>query len=320
MRFITLLVALVLASGVLASCTGSTVTPCDSNPDGPGCLGTCTGQCVSDVSGFGNFMVLLWSGPEGTTPPACPSVTQGGLLGYLDTPPGMTTCSSACSCSPSSGACFLPLMAAANATSCPASGTGTAFNPPENWSGTCAANAVSSADSVTIDPPEIGGMDQRSPTLSEVATITAGTTRALRCNDITPFPAGQCPLATNNICAYPNVQGFSVCLWGATAGDLVCPADWPVKHLYFDDEQACECTCAAPAGDSCSTTVTVYGDGACSKALASASVSSDQPAACVDVAAGSALGGMEATSPIYHAGTCAPTLTKNPVTTMCCLQ
>jgi hypothetical protein len=315
-RFLAFLVA-----PLLANCAGKPVNPCDNDPNGPACLGTCTGQCVSDVTSFGDYMVLLWSGPDGTTPPTCPSVTEGGLLGYLDTPPAVTTCSPACSCSPSSAACFPPSTLAANSAICPPSGTGTALDSPEQWSGACAATAVASADSVTIDPPEIGTMDQCSPTPTEMATITGGKTRAMRCNDVTPFPAGQCPLATNNICAYPNVNGFSVCLLAPyEAGDVACPVDWPVKHLYYDDAEACACRCADPVGDSCSTTVTVFGDSACSEALASASVSSDQPAACVNVAPGSALGGIEATSPTYHAGTCAPILTKNPVTTMCCLS
>jgi hypothetical protein len=305
---------------VFASCGTAVVNPCDQNPNGPGCLGTCTGQCVPDATPFGLFLVLLWSGPDGTAPPECPSETGGGgLLGYLDTPPDATTCNPECSCSPSSGNCFPPSMLTASSGICPGSGTGTPIGSPEAWSGACAPAAVASAASVTIEPPGIGTVHQCAPPFTQTPTITGGKTRALRCGDPRYLPAGECPLATQAICAFPDVEGFALCLWGdPEAGDTACPPDWPVKHLYFDDANACACTCADPVGDFCSTTMTVFGDGACSKPLASTTVSSNQPPMCVPVAPGSTLGGMTATSSTYHSGACAPVLDKNPVSTMCC--
>jgi hypothetical protein len=321
MRIPTRFLAL-FAVPAFASCSTS---PCDSNPNGPSCLGTCTGQCAPDAPGLAWFMVYLWSAPDGTPPPDCPGATSGGggLLGYLDTPPDVTSCSPSCECSPSSGACFQPSTVAANGVSCPPSGSGATFTLPDAWSGACATNsAAPSARSVSVAQPGLSTSDNGvfgcQPSQTTKPTFAGGKTRAMRCTTLNLHPEGECPLATHNLCAWANVDGFSVCL--LNQGDIACPSAWPVKHLYFDDEQACQCNCGPATGDSCSTTVTLFEDGACTNPIGAASVSSDQPAACVDVATGSKLGSVSAAPPTYHAGMCAPQTTKSPVTTLCCLE
>src|SRR5271154_5763727 len=76
--------------------------------------------------------------------------------------------------------------------------------------------------------------------------------------------------------------------------------------LVFYNAQECICACGSPIGDSCSATVTVYEDGACSQPLGSVMVSSDQPQACVNVPPGSAFRSKSATPPVYNSGTCTP--------------
>ena len=74
----------------------------------------------------------------------------------------------------------------------------------------------------------------------------------------------------------------------------------------FLNSQACGCQCQKPVGESCSATVTVHADDACTQPLGSVTVSSDQPKACVDVAVGSTFKSKSSTPPVYKAGTCEP--------------
>jgi hypothetical protein len=148
--------------------------------------------------------------------------------------------------------------------------------------------------------------------------FSGGKTSALTCNglgtDLNDVP-GTCP-STNEVCAYPNFPGFTVCT--ENVGDVACPDGWPTKHLFFASDRACYCSCGAAVGESCSATVTVYTDGACSNPLGSVMATSDQPAACLDVAPGSGLGSKSAMVS-YQPGTCAPVLAAPAPLTVCCL-
>lgn len=298
---------------------GSTSTdPCIVDP--ASCMGTCAGQCEPEPLGFAALFMYLWSGPVGSTPPECPAETPRPSLGYLDTPPDSVSCSP-CSCGPSQGSCFLPSSMTANSAACPASGPGvqhTPFDAPTVWDGTCTAqDAVPSADSLTVSPTEFGGGASECGTSGgESMDVQGGKLRSLTCTSLSLKPDGKCP--SGETCTFPSVEGFSVCIANFIA-DVPCPPGWPVKHLNYDESELCNCSCGDPVGESCSTTVTVYQDSACTKPLGSASVSASKPAACLDVAAGSALGSKSATPPSYTAGTCAPTLTKNHPWTLCCL-
>lgn len=121
------------------------------------------------------------------------------------------------------------------------------------------------------------------------------------------------------VCAYPKADGFLTCIVKLAPGDIECPAGWTDKHLVFENVDACGCTCGAPGGDSCSATVTVYADTACSQPLGSLKVSSDQATGCVDVPAGSTFGSKSSTPPVYMAGTCTPATTESHPVTFCCL-
>jgi hypothetical protein len=65
--------------------------------------------------------------------------------------------------------------------------------------------------------------------------------------------------------------------------------------------------------------VTVFGDTACAKPLASTMISFNQKEVCVDTPSGSNLGSMSATL-TYQAGQCTPRVTKYIPITMCCLR
>jgi hypothetical protein len=65
-------------------------------------------------------------------------------------------------------------------------------------------------------------------------------------------------------------------------------------------------------------TVTAYEDSVCSTPVATATVTSNQSEACVDVSPASALGSKSA-SVIYKPGTCTPNVQEISVSTLCCL-
>lgn len=308
-----LFVLLALAAG---GCGTGTPNPCDVNPES--CMGTCTGQCAPDAPGWPAVFFQVWSGPAGSTPPACPADTPYPGHGYLDTPPDSVSCS-ACSCGPSQGGCFQPPQMTANNAACPADAPGVqhaSFDPPIVWDGTCTAkDPVSSAGSLTVLPAQLAPDSQCGVSGVTATDVQGGKTIALTCSSPSNVPDGKCP--NGKVCAYGKVDGFLLCIT-EFSGDVACPVEWPDKHLYYDEGDLCVCSCGAPVGESCTTEVTVYGDNACTKPLGSTAVSEDKPA-CVDVPPGSAFGSKSATPPVFHAGTCAPKLEKSHPRTLCCL-
>jgi hypothetical protein len=177
---------------------------------------------------------------------------------------------------------------------------------------------VASADSVTVDPPALGNIGQCAAANSQVMEFSGGKTPALVCHSLgtqTNDVPGTCP-RPDQVCTYPNLPGFSICLlWD----DMTpCPEGWPTRHLVFEKSAACACSCGFPTGESCAVTVSAYADGACANPLGSVMAASDQPAACFDVAPGSALGSKAAVVN-YTPGTCPPKLQLTQSVTFCCL-
>lgn len=297
---------------------GSTTSdPCVENP--ASCMGTCTGQCAPDAPGFAEDMVQVWSGPIGSTPPACPAGAPVPTSGYLDAPPDSVTCSPACTCGSSQDECFLPGTLTVSAAACPG-GSATSLDPPAAWGGSCVTQAsAASVASFTVGPTGFAFKGGSCAPSSVAATnVEGGKAVAQLCTTTNnpPIPTGQCP--NGSICAFERVEGHLLCLLDVS-GDVSCPAGWPSKHLYYDHSALCACSCGAPTGESCTSTVTAYDDAACQNPLGSAAVSADQSAACVDVAPGSMLGSVSATPPVFKSGTCAPVLTKSQPWTLCCL-
>jgi hypothetical protein len=122
-----------------------------------------------------------------------------------------------------------------------------------------------------------------------------------------------------------------VCISQVGDSDCTGPALAPYteKHIFYDsyqDIRTCSpCTCGSPSGSTCSATISIYTDGACSTLAYSTTVNSSGPA-CHDLPAGSPLGSKSATAPTYAPGTCAPgggmpmgTVTPLDPTTFCCI-
>lgn len=307
---------------LLAGAACSSPAPCEKDPtgckdagnDGPIGPGSCTGVCVPHAPVGWFATVLLWIGEPNATRPSCPAVMGGESPGFADTPP--TVICPSCACSPSGSQCLLPIQWSANSGTCSGGSDGQQFNAPSSWDGTCnPMNAVASADSLTVQaPPNPAG--SCSPVVAGSVSIQ-GTTPALGCSGMPSVAPGTCG-DQSMVCAFPKTDIFRTCV--TIVGDRMCPDGWFNKHLVYLDSQACGCNCGGPVGDSCSATVTVYSDGACSQPLGSVMVSSDQPKGCVDVAPGSPFKSKSSTPPVYKAGTCTPAaFSEGDPFTFCCL-
>lgn len=297
----------------LAGC--SSADPCATDPTR--CLdaavdgGTCAGTCVPKLP-MVPLQVLLWTGSSGATPPTCPDAVPTPNPGFADVAPAVDC--APCLCLPSGGQCYLPQQVTAGAEACPG-GQQLPFDPPAPWDGTCSAmGSVSSATSVTVSPPALAS--GCTPTPSAPPVSVAGGTPAQTCGGLNIEETGTCS-DPDQMCAFANGGGFSSCVLRGVDG--TCPEGWPIKHLFYTLANVCTCLCGSAVGDSCSTTVTVYADGACSTPLASVLTSSDKPAQCGDVTPASMLGGISATLPTYTSGTCSPMSAALEYDTLCCL-
>ncbi len=303
----------------------STPDPCAKDPTlckdagTPDGLGTCAGQCAPSLPAMQGWFptVLLWTGMPNEMPPPCPAMHGGTSPGFVDTAP--TVDCPACVCPPSNAPCLLPTMMSANQDACPGSSGAKPFNAPQLWDGACnSSGPVSLADSLTVSPPLLETGSARgcdAPALTPLSI--KGATQAQLCAGVQPLDTGTCA-DPSQICAYPDTPGFATCV-SNTNNDAPCPDGWSDRHVFYNSDYACRCSCGVPVGDSCSATVTVFEDGACSKPIGSVMISSDQPAACADVMPGSTFASKSATTPVYKSGTCTPTLTPLASLTICCL-
>jgi hypothetical protein len=315
MRTIALFFALtVVGCGSSDPCAGDPGLCHDAGHDAD--PGTCTGQCVN-VPPSWSPGILLWLGPEGSTPPACPAMAQSSLPGYADAPPTTVECPP-CGCAPTHAFCLLSSTMEANKAACPGgAGQGVPFNAPDTWDGKCTAmDPIPSASSLEAPPPTLSISNGCGVSKDPPVKLAGGATRTLMCFDNFGIEPGACA-DPQEICTVAKVDGFALCL--AQDGDLACPDGWPNKHLTFPDYYECVCSCGPPTGESCSSTLSVYADSSCSQPIGSAVVSSDKPPVCIDTAPGSPFGSKSATPPLYQSGTCTPTLYKSLPETLCCL-
>jgi hypothetical protein len=132
-------------------------------------------------------------------------------------------------------------------------------------------------------------------------------------------PYGLC--SPGHVCLPDAVDGFEVCVEGLQTANMEdaavgCPPDFPVLHLLYsgltDTRQCGACSCGAPVGSKCSTSVSVYTDDMCgasdpaAPALLTLGVDSAS-ASCGDIKPiGSALGSKKATQAEYQPGSCSP--------------
>ncbi|MFS8069879.1 MAG: hypothetical protein ACMG6S_26235 [Byssovorax sp.] len=284
---------------------------------------TCDGQCVPAVPNQWFGPALVWMGVEVEAPP-CPAVAPvESYTGHGDLGSVASFCG-ACACAPPSGSCELPATLTASASVCPGDGSGvthTSFDPPANWGGTCTAasstpagklcGGVPCVQSITIAPLTLkqDGCSPIEPTT--MATPPAWGTFARSC--ITAPSTRVCGVVGELCAPMAPEPAFKLCI--SRSGDpekpaLACPSNYPVRSVFYDellDDRTCSpCLCDAPTGSTCTGSISIFDDSACSAPLISTKIGAAGPL-CHDVPAGSALGSKSASEPIYSPGTCAPT-------------
>jgi hypothetical protein len=309
----------------------------DASADGPtadagdASIPSCTGQCLPWLPDPWSSPQLVWIGPQPEAPlcPATASLTA--YAGSIDLDAGALPCGQ-CGCEPPDGGCVLPTTLTANAATCATLGPSTVqtpFDAPPGWDGGCFAGdridagAFGDAGSLTIPPPTVAD-----PPCAAIQPPTpdAGLTMSYAVACIGQV-AGAC--AGGFLCAPSPVTGFQACI--AQAGDVACTGStYTEKHLAFTapvDMRSCSpCTCGAPAGSTCTVTISAYPDSACATGVTSAvSVDSSGPL-CGDVRPGATIGSESASSLTYVPGSCTPaggvpsgTVTVASPMTFCCI-
>lgn len=314
----------------------------DGGAGGTAPMGTCApfGQCVptpSEIWWTGAESYLLWLAPLDAAPPACP--VQAPTLKKPTFYEGLVAPEKCerCSCRTPTGACELPTQLAAypiHPPVCPAP-VGTPFEPfyaPNPWDGMCSAMSPiqgKAIQSLMIPPLLVKDPSTCEPGLPTPRALTEQAHWTSQVQLCSPGPdlLGLCPgPAPFSLCAAAltpeaSKAGFVQCIGQSTEilgkkltpnvdPETICPADWPQKHeLYaaFTDTRVCSaCTCGAPVGSKCSTSISVDTTASnCTNSQITAPVDSTK-ATCLDVPNGSALLSKRADKPVYEPGMCPP--------------
>lgn len=296
----------------------------------------CAGDCVPAPPAGWDGPLLLRLGPDGTAL-ACPSnAPVMAYQGHADLVASQASCTD-CTCSAPSGTCAPPLQITTSALSCAANGPASRdFDGPPAWDGSCTdfdyiaagvlCTGVPCVDSLTAGPLVL---TENGCAPSAVALMNADpptwTTSVLACQTAAPFP----PACNGLFCAPSAAEapGFLSCIF--QHGDNDCPLSYPDKHLAyadFDDHRGCApCTCGAPGG-SCTATLDVFKDGACTKpVLLKLDLTAAGPS-CGDLPSAGLPLGSKQLALAYHPGACAPgggtpigSLDPSGPSTFCCV-
>jgi hypothetical protein len=296
--------------------------------------GACEGTCVPGT-------YAGWSPPflarlsEDTGPSKCPlQATNPYWFGFA--PPPAPTCGG-CTCQASTGSCALPAGMTANTAMCGAPSSGTAFDPPSPWDGSCTTQdaVAGGVQSVTVAPLVVteDGCVAVPPVVPQNLPKSAAFVQSC-----TGAASGVCP-NSGDLCqpALPSKKQdpgatWTYCVQRQGAGDEYtskCPTQYPEMFVFaagYTDTRACSpCTCGLPEGSGCSSLVAVYADGACSDEIGSVTALSSGPQ-CVDMPPASPLGSKAASPPEYEPGTCPAgggsmtgSLLPDEAWTLCCL-
>jgi hypothetical protein len=305
--------------------TCAPVAAADAGTDAAPWPPPCAGQCVpGNVSLDSSAPWLVWMGAEGPAP-ACPSDAPNDAYDGV-AQPAAPACG-ACSCEPSSGTCGLPVTAETHDTACPGTGSGSAFDAPTTWDGSCASAGPMPGGVASLTVAPLGLTESCSPQM----VTTQGTPQAWQyaraCGG--QAPPGQCPNAAD-VCAPPApADAWTYCV-RQIPDDAQCPAQYPNRYTFarsWNDSRTCSpCACSAPEGSTCSSVLSVYSDGACSD-LVWAVTAEALGSLCVDLPVGKPIGSERASAPVYLPGTCEPSgggfdggLVPNDQATLCCLD
>jgi hypothetical protein len=309
--------------GPLADCRNTLTCP----PPG----GVCDGECVPGAVPHWGEPFLAWIGDASQAPSACPP--QAPVPGETWVSAPMSNACPTCGCMPPTGGCAPPAAVTVNASACGGTGATIALDLPNAWDGSCVspnpipAGALCDGElcvqSVTFAPTTPSG-ERCESYMMGTSGPTGAATLAMACNGPT---SGACANIVD-MCVPPlgNGDGWTHCVF-AFGSDLACPlGSYTVQHVLAESYQCTPCTCNKAEGSTCSSYVAVYTDNVCSAELASDTVTEQaDPPWCLPLAAGSALGSVSATTPMYTPGKCTPSVTPamptpiSPVT-LCCLD
>jgi hypothetical protein len=261
----------------------------------------------------------------GDEPDALPCSAVGATEHYtghadLDAP---IVCG-ACTCDPPIGSCALPATLTASAATCADDGASvphTSFDPPASWGGTCTpANAITAGklcngvpcvQSITIAPLTLtqGGCLPVEPVNVQPPPTWKTLVRACVVNPVLQTCGP--PTASGACAPLPPSAAFKVCtLRPGDPTKVDCPDGYPVKvvaYKKFIEGRTCSaCTCGAPTGSTCSGSISIFNNGACTGAPLVVSAAVDAIGSqCLDVKpVGAALLSKSATPPTFTSGAC----------------
>jgi hypothetical protein len=217
----------------------------------------------------------------------------------------------------------LPATLTASAATCAGDGVSvahTSFDPPVSWGGTCTpANAVPGGklcggvpcvQSVTIAPLTLtqGGCLPIEPVNVQPPPTWKTFVRACVVNPL--LQACGPPTAIGACAPQPPGPAFKVCtLRPGEPTDLDCPDGYPEKFVAykdFIDSRTCSpCTCGTPMGSTCTGSIAIFQDGACTMPLVASASIDAKGSKCLDLSSGAALLSKSASPPpTFTAGAC----------------
>jgi len=221
--------------------------------------GACSGdvRCVPPPPDTGWIGPLaLYDGPPGATLPDCAPGESG-----LDVFSGLTgpaaSCSTCACAAPQGDACTDPALTFFADPGCAmACGPATSLTDKACVAPPTASTCSAAAFAVGPSTPAGGGACAAS---GGMATLPPATwSRVARaCMPVGPLSRGGGSCPASSVCLPNPASPPQAAICVEQAGDAACPATgYPSKRLYYtgvDDQRGCTpCTCAAPAGASCS--------------------------------------------------------------------
>lgn len=313
---------------------------------------TCDGRCAPQPSGMSaggweKVPIVLYVGPDGPTPLACPEkapVEKWRLFDELVAPPAACE---ACTCEASNGECSNPPpKIEIRAGACGQAGAAiTPFDGPANWTGTCSSEGglsagamcgnVPCAQAVWASPLDAPTNETCNPTIL-VPSYTkehSWKTRAIACQPNTPN--GTCGSKTAYCVSEPSPEWLT-CVYQKGTYELGdCPNEYNASiHRFFpsepiDDRGCSPCSCGVPIGSACIGNMRIYGDAACSNEFVNVLLGSMGEGCTNIIPQGRAIGAKRVTDLAYLSGICgssggeptgAATANLGDAVTFCCMK
>jgi hypothetical protein len=323
-------------SGGVSSTSSSTATQAgsesctngvDDNGDGKvDCADATCGAyaCVSAVPATWTGYFTLFDGEPGKDPGCPDTFPTESYLGNATLSAPSATCPD-CSCAPpQEQSCTLPDLFVSN-SSCAAQQTlpsacgfpvsivvdGTCNNLDflQGGDNTC-ANPVGTTcptgnqpcnASITVKPPTMSG--GKCTPIQPMQTVVPPAWKVLgrACGQTNPGKGCNVGQVCLPEVSAPYQPGICIQKQGVNA----CPAAFPNQHIYYDsftdDRKCAPCQCGPPTGASCTTSVTIYTDSACTLPVASIPAGN-----CKDISGNPRLYGRKTVNTKIIPGSCQP--------------